>query len=494
MEKGKLNRRQFLQLSAGIGGAALLAACAPKPAPTAEPTKAPVAEATQAPEATAVPEATAAQPTAGEKAKIQLMWRTSESETPMVNKFVAKFMEKNPDIAVEEVDVPWNEFEPKLMSLYAAGIAPDILGTGGTNPYVERYYRGMVLVLDPYLDKEPKELKDDLWPVGVKSYTKEGKLVALTFNVLYSGVFMNATRFDEAGVPYPTIDWKKPWTVEEMIETARKLTKDKDGDGKIDVYGLSWGHWSPWYHTRLWGQDLVSADDYASGLFHKWQTDKKEVYDACVAGLQARADAVWKHKVGPNPATAQSLGQIGPLLKTGAVAMEFTGGWALWGELPEEFKFRCATNPVGGVNGSGSTCKNTWADPVQIISKTKYPEQAWAFAKFLTVDDDAIAINVSYRAMMPAVRSKTDQFLKIFQPKLAMTMEEATTFFLGAMEQAETTVPDHILVGSAAARDIVSAEMDPVWNGEKTAKEAIDAAIPKVQKALEDNLKQLNLS
>lgn len=487
MEKGKMNRRQFLRMSAGLGGVALLAACAPKPTEPAKP-----AEATQAPaEATQAPEATTAP---AEAVKIQIMWRTESTEQPMLEGMIADYKKKQSNVTMELITVPWAEYEPKLMSMYAGGIPPDIYGTGGTNPYVERSFRGMVLVLDPYVEKEGEDFKKDLWPVGLKSYTIGGKLIAMTFALLGPGVFYNATMFDEKGVKYPPTDWKVKWPWEEMLDTAKQLTLDKDGDGKIDQYGLNCGHASVWYYTRLWGQDVVGKDDYASGLLHKWQTDAKEVYDAAVAGVQARADTLLVQNIGPSPATAQALGQIGPLLKTGAVAMEFTGGWALWGDLPEKYKYRCGINPTGGVNGSGTNCRNCWCEPLQICSKTKYPDQSWGFVKYMTVDEDSLTIQLTHRNLLPAKRSLTDLYFQKYASRVAMTPEEQRAFFVGGLENAETTVPDHILVGWAAARDIMNAELDPVWQGTKTAKEAIDSMVPKINQKAIENLQQLGLS
>lgn len=485
MERSKVNRRQFLQWSAGLAAGAALAACTPAAAPAPAAGEAPKSgEAAKE----AAPQAE------GGATKLSIMWRTNPDENPMVDELIVKFKEKQPNVTMESIVVPWNEYEPKLMSMYAGGIAPDIYGTGGTNPYVERSFRNMVLVLDPFVEKD-KEMVKDLWPVGLKSYTIGGKLIAMTFALLDAGVFINATRFDEAGVAYPPVDWNdKSWNWEAMLDLAKKLTKDTNGDGKVEQYGINLGHWSPWYYTRMWGQDLVSKEDYASGIFRKWQTDVPAVYDACVSGLQARADAIYQHKVTPTPASAQSLGQMGPMLKTGVVAMEFTGGWAIWGELPEKFKFRAAPNPLGGVNGSGTRCKNTWAEPLQICSQTKGADQAWEFVKFMTVDPDAIAIEMAHRSMIPAARSAFDGYIAEYSKRLAMTEEEQKTFFLGALEQAETTVPDHILVGSAAVRDIEISELDPVWNGEKTAKEAVDTMIPLINAKLQENLKQLNIS
>ncbi|MCD6290431.1 MAG: sugar ABC transporter substrate-binding protein [Anaerolineae bacterium] len=482
MRTAKIGRREFLRLSAGTAVGALLAACAP-------PAAAPPAGGKEAAAPTAKPKEAAK-----EAIKISIMWRTNPTENPMLEDLIKAWDQKDTGIKVELIVVPWDEYEPKLMSMYAGGISPDIMGTGGTNPHAERAVRGMVLPLDPYLDTD-SELKNDFYPVTIKAYTLGGKLIALPLCICWPGVFINATLFEQAGVDLPPTDWKGAgWTWEDMIETARKLTLDKNGDGKVDQYGLNPGHSSPWYYTRLWGEDLVSQDDYASGILHKWQTDDPNVYDALVAGLQARADAIYKDEVTPTPATAQSLSQMGPMLKTGAVAMEFTGAWAIWGNLPEQFKFSEAPNPLGGADGHGTRGNNLWIDPLQISSQTKHPEAAWKFSRWMVADTEAIKIEVPYRSVVPAVRSGFPIFMEGRGGRLVLSKDTEAKFIQEAIEVATSDVPCHILVGWAAIRDIFRSELEPVWLGQKTVKEAVDTMIPLVQEGIQKNLNQLGLT
>ena len=491
-----LSRREMLKVMGAMTAGTALAACAPQatPAPAPAPTEAPKpTEAAAAPtEAPAAPIETPAAPAA---VKLTMLWRTDPNEVPMVVDLQKLFAEKNPGLTMETTHVPWDEFEPKLMTQYAAGAAPDVYGTGGTNPYIERWVRGMVLELNDFVDAEGAAFTDDLYPVAVNAYRKEGKLAAFTFCVLASGVWLNATRFDEAGVPYPSIDWtdEKAFTWDDMIAAAKQLTVESGG--RTEKFGLQCGHATPWYYTRLWGQDLVSQEDYDSGVLHKWQTDKPEVLEALIAGIQARADTMWKDNVAPSPDTANSLTQMGPMLKTGAIAMEFTGGWAIWGDMPKEFKFRAAVNPKGGVGGSGTRARNVWAEPLQICSQTKLPNEAWKFVRFMVADPDCIKVQLKYRSVTPVSRGSFDAFIEKNQERLAaMTVDEQKSFYKGAIEQANTTVPDHILVGWAKVRDVFGSSLEPVWLNEQTAEEAVTAMLPKVQEAIDANLKELGLT
>ena len=478
MSNNKLSRRNFLRMTSIGAGGALLAGCAKAPEIAPPDESKPVET-----------------PKPAEAVKLQIMWRTNPDEEKMLTSLIPIFKEKT-GVDMESNVVPWDEYETKLMTMYASGIAPDIYGTGGTNPYIERWVRGMVLELDNFLLTEPASFTTDLFPIALNAYKKEGKTVAMTFAVLAAGTWVNATRFDEGGVEYPPFDWsdEKAWTIDDMRATAKKLTLDSDGDGKIDRFGVVWGHGGPWYNTRLWGKDLVSKEDYDSGVLHKITAlDDPAVKEALINSTQARADFVLVDKVSPSPETSQSLSQMGPMLKTGAIAMEFAGGWAVWGEMPADFKFRAAINPKGGVNGSGTRTKNTWAEPLEICSKTKYANEAWKFVRFMVADSEAIGVQLIHRNMIPAAKSSFDRFVAAQANRLAMSAEEQKKFYMGAIEQADTTVPDHILVGWAKVRDVFNSQLEPVWLGEKTAAEAVDEMLPLAQAAIDANLKELNL-
>ena len=513
MEKRTLNRRDFLRLTAAAAAGAVMAACAPaapqvievvKEVPVEKVVKETVVVEKEVPVEKVVKETVVVEKPAkpGKVVELEVMWRTDPGETKALEGVIRIWEEERPDVLLKPIYVPWDEFEPKLMTLYAGGIAPDIIGLGGTNPYAERFVRGMVLAMEPYLDTEP-ELAEDLFPVTIKTLTLGGHLYALPATICGSGTYYNATLFDEAGVEYPPVEWKgSAWTWDDMIETAKKLTLDKDGDGKIDQYGLNPGHASPWYYTRLWGEDLISEDDYASGILHKWQTDDPDVYNACVAGLQARADAIYKHEVTPTPETAQALRQMGPMLKTGVVAMEFTGAWGINPPLPEKFKFGAAANPIGMPSkGKGTRGRQEQVDVLQIPDQTDNPDAAWEFSKYYVMDKKAIRIRVKDIPYLPSLQSALPIWLDEYSGNLeAISRADLEKTIMEGMEVAAeeepfrgTGCPCSHVVGWAAIRDIFNAELDPVWTGEKSAEEAVDTMIPLVNEGVQKHLKKLGL-
>ncbi|MBE0697644.1 MAG: extracellular solute-binding protein, partial [Anaerolineaceae bacterium] len=158
-----------------------------------------------------------------------------------------------------------------------------------------------------------------------------------------------------------------------------------------------------------------------------------------------------------------------------------------------DFKFRGAINFKGGVNGSGTRCNNTWAEPLQISSKTKNPDEAWEFVRWVSADPEAINVHGRHRNTIPASKGSFQGFVNSQKDRLAMSVDEISKFFAGCIEQANSTVPDHILVGWAKCRDVFNSNMEPVWLGEQTAAEAVEKVLPLAQAAIDSNLKELNL-
>ena len=65
------------------------------------------------------------------------------------------------------------------------------------------------------------------------AFKYDDKMVATVNGADTFLLFYNQDLFDEAGVPYPTEDW----TWDDFMDICRKVTKDTDGDGRIDQFG-----------------------------------------------------------------------------------------------------------------------------------------------------------------------------------------------------------------------------------------------------------------
>lgn len=280
------------------------------------------------------------------------------------------FQNEYPDIKLDIDEAPWGDFTKKITTQIAGGTAPDIwfqenaavLGYGD---------KGAAEDLMPYIERDLNEdefastlfsaqVGESVWGVP-----HGGNPIALAYN---------KDLFDEAGVSYPTDDW----TYEDMIEAAKKLTKDTDGDGKTDVYGLitSGGitdGWFPWIHSAG-GQALD-------------ETKENAVFDdeKSLKGITEWENTVNTYKISPARSTFNELGGTHQVFGNGMGAMVFLqyslGNTVLNTNFPD-LNYDTVKMPKAfdGEERIVPNVNNTW----MIFSKAKEEnkEAAWTFLKY----------------------------------------------------------------------------------------------------------------
>lgn len=122
--------------------------------------------------------------------------------------------------------------EDKLYAMMAAGQAPDVFYTN--NAVRDRLAaEGRLLDLRPYAEKDP------LWArlrpeVKAAAVSADGGIYSLGNYTMTCGVYYNRAAFAEAGLKPPDANW----TWSDLVAAAKALTKDDNGDGKPERYGI----------------------------------------------------------------------------------------------------------------------------------------------------------------------------------------------------------------------------------------------------------------
>ncbi|NOZ29930.1 MAG: ABC transporter substrate-binding protein [Chloroflexi bacterium] len=457
MKEKQLSRREFLRLATVVGAGALAAACAP---------------ATPAP----------AQPSAGEAAKeaakevTTVTWyvRTSPEEQPWEKEIVIPaFEEAHPDIKINLVITPWDDFDTKMQAMIAAGDPPDIWSHWGPSGFQDYVIRGLVADQTPFIERDNFDLSDFV-PEVLDIYKVEGKYYGLPILTGASYIFYNKKIFDEAGVPYPPTDWNDAnWTFEQFLDTAQKLTQNPDDPTKA-IYGFHDGTWPldawPW----MWGQDLYPEEAYKTGFASEAYLDSPKAIEA----FQARQDLTFKHKVAPSPAATEALSAGGNPFHTGRVAMQAIGVWGWWVHkgLEEQFDFGVAALPIGAEGRKAVI----FTDPWMLSSKTDHPDEAWEFLKFLVSKDSQKAYMEAVGAP-PVRKSLQADFFKLYP---SMTPQEAEEAFIGGVQHGAES-PNHLLVRFDQINNVITSALDPVMLGEKPAAEVLPEADKELEKTLE---------
>ncbi len=222
---------------------------------------------------------------------------------------------KTHDIKVELQRVPWGEYNTKLMTQIAGGIAPDVIFVS-TDNIADLYPRGILESLDDYVKADNFPVSD-VYESVLDRFTVNGHLYALPRDTSPMGVvYYNKTAFTEAKLPFPTDDWS--W--DDLLADAKALVK-RDEAG----HTTRWGYSEDWPMLELWA--------YSAGA--RWANDSKNptAYTfntpTFISAVQYRTDLIIKHKVMPGPSNMTAMGGMGmsDLFMNGTAAMFVSGIW-----------------------------------------------------------------------------------------------------------------------------------------------------------------------
>ncbi len=343
----------------------LLGACAPAatPAPSGEATTAPTQAAGQQP-------TQAAQPT--QKVKIRGTVWVGDAELEALNKLTAEYLKTHENVEVEWINIVGGGAygRDKLQTMIAGGDAPDVMMLN-TGQFEGLASRGALLALDDFVQKEGFDLSI-YWPQAVGGCKYKGKLYGLPRDISNVILYYNKDMFDEAGVAYPTEDW----TWDDFLKAAQALTKDKNGDGKIDQWGFALNNVVWVWAGFVWGNggEILSPDRTQCLL-----TDPKTV-----EALKFYFDLMTKYQVSPPPGALPEQSWAGDWMVTQATAMGLFGPWFRPTLVTMEKPFRWDVAYPPKAPSTGKRGSVVYTDMWGIYSGSKVAEQAWDFIKFLT--------------------------------------------------------------------------------------------------------------
>jgi len=238
-------------------------------------------------------------------------------DLPVVRRQVEEF-EKETGIQVKLVVVPWAE-DPhtKLQVAIMSGKAPDLVKLGSPFEHVLARF-GVLEPLDNLISKELKEqlLHTLLDASQYKSLTPRdmtGKLISIPYFTDTRAILYRKDIFEERGVPEPI-----GWTWNDFVSYAKELTFDRNGDGKIDVYGFgtaaNYTYQSIIFAWQAGGQ-LIGSDDRPGFT-------TEQFYE----GIRFYADLFSVHKVVQPGAINVNLWDVRRQLAEGQLAMYIDAG------------------------------------------------------------------------------------------------------------------------------------------------------------------------
>jgi multiple sugar transport system substrate-binding protein len=324
----------------------------------------------------------------------------------MLDKFSAETGLKNNIMGVE-----YDQVYPRLQTLIASKQTPEICSWG--TEFVPWASRNAMTSLDDFISRDKFDVSKFNKNM-LDSMRWNGKVWQLPCYLNTCVLYYNKDLFDKAGVPYPTADWNnKSWTIEAFIETAKKLTIDKNGKNALDpafdrqniqqygVGGMQSWWFAPWYYGGDWTDKEVT----------KFTGDQP----GAIKGLQFYADLANVHHVAPTPAQTQAIAAGGNVFFTGRVAMTVDGNWICSQLGDVSFKWDIAATPIGTQHSVV-----LFTDGFGVGGNSVNPEGGWQFVKWLYSSQANRLMQMdasSSSLVIPSVAEDTPEIKKILKAK-----------------------------------------------------------------------------
>lgn len=292
-------------------------------------------------------------------------WYHFDNPETALNPLIEKFEAENPGIKIEPERISWDTYNQKLLTAIAGGYPPDVA-------QVKLWWQpqlvemGALLPLDDYIANwdGKDDIHDRIWELTRHT---DGNQYYMPLQMVILYLYFRTDMFEELGLEVPK-------TREEFLDVAKKLTRDLNGNGIVDVYGFGirgarGGH--DW-----WGTFVLSS----GAEFFDENGNSKLTTPEAIAANQWFIDLYRKHKVSPPTTPSDGFVEVIANMKSGKTAMTIhhLGSAA---ELEAVLGDKISAAPVP--KGTESYWTSFGDEENAIFAATKVPDAAFKWASFL---------------------------------------------------------------------------------------------------------------
>lgn len=409
------------------------------------------------------------------KVELTFMFRGNPQELEAYKATVKRYEEANKDVKVTMVQTAPDQYDTKLKSAIAGRKIPDVFFY---NPAQVKAYvnSGVLLDITEQVEGSTNVKIDDIWEAGINKYRFDGEtlgqgsIYGLPKDLGPFALGYNKTMFEEAGIPLPDKD--KPYTWDEFIDVAKQLTKDNDGDGKMDQYGTGFNvNWA--LQPFVWsnGADWINEDGT------KVTIDDPKFIEA----LQFFVDQQNKYQITPSIGDAQTLDTYQRWLK-GQLAFFPVGPWDM-AAFKEQLKFEYDLLPwPAGSTGESSAWVGSLG--IGVGATTKHAKEAAELAMYLSADQEGQQALVDAQVQLPNSVEVADTWAADTSIKPENKQE-----FLDIINDYGRGFPAEKTY-TAEWYDEFFKNIQPVLDGKTSVEDYVKEAQPKMQKLLDAAIEQ----
>ncbi len=393
--------------------------------------------------------------------EIKVAFWGAPDEVNIIANTISEWQKEHPDILIRLEHTPYRGYVDKLLTRIAGRSAPDIICTE-VDLFVTFQSKGILLDLTPFVLGDPEFNLKEFYPEIIDRFTVDGKLYAVPRDTApFACVYYNKKLFDEANVPYPTDDWD----VFDLLDKAKSLTK-VGKDGRVTQYGFYAWAWPNFVYA--FGGSLVDKVKNPT----KCMLGSKESLE----GLQFYSDLINKYHVHPTSIAMTNLAMgVQGMFMTGRLAMFSSGIWETPGlRKINNFDWDVAMFPKGP---EGLRAFGTGGSGYCILKDTKHPKEAFEVIKAFAGRKGQAKLADTGLAQ-PAIKdiAQSEHWaLNDRPPKNKSMLDEAMKYVIYE--------PFHP-AWREAKELYINPELDLVFSGRKSVKDAVGSFVGKVDKLL----------
>ncbi len=332
----------------------------------------------------------------------------------VLQSLVDKFNQAHPNIQVESLYVGQADQQlPKILAAVVGNAPPDLLWFNAT-------LTGQLVELDAIAPMEnwlaQSPVRDEIDPALFESMQYAGHTWSVPFGTNNVGVFYRPSLFKAAGIT----DLPKTW--DELRQVARTLTRDTNGDKRIDQHGIFLPLGKGEFAVFLWLPFMWSGGGELGNA------QGQEASAIALANNQGAIAALqfWRNLI-EDGSTILSLPERGyetDNFLAGKVAMQLTGPWTL-GQL----KATGVDFGVFPIPAQKEQATATGGENLFILKTTPEREKAaWTFAEYVAGEEFQTewALGTGYLPVnLKARQSAKYQAFVAEQPAVKVFLEQA---------------------------------------------------------------------
>ncbi len=323
-------------------------------------------------------------------------WGAAEEMRELRSRVIDPINASAEDYRIHVVSIP-SDYNTKLSTMIAGGTPPDLfyLSQEQVAAFADQ---GALLDLTDLAAAHPDGPADlsGYYPSVLEQYVRKGRLYGLPWIAQPVILYCNRELFRDAGIALPDGSWD--W--DRFVAAGRKLTRDVDGDGRIDRWGFIVNGWPP---VQMWiWQNGGNLFDPQTG---ELRLADPRVVEAC----DAYAGLIHDAGIAP-PLSVVSESGFSEMFRAGKVAM-FMGGAADNLDRVEGLDVVTAEPPAG----PAGRATFAWSAGLHISPSVDDPQRTFAVYRRLL---DAIQ-----RWKIPAPRRDLAARLEEFEPRKAASAD-----------------------------------------------------------------------